>query len=118
MKIIFNIKPYLREVESRDDIFRVLNIKYYNYQQYKGSFFITNNDNKVVMFNITKYNKKTKQLKYKNGEKKGRTKKSIIIREKHYEVRYYVFSLDVFKFIIDSGYNYVQDNNHFKLKKN
>ena len=51
----------------------------------------------ILVYNIEKHNYKSEQIKYTSGAKKGRTKKSNVIRHKHWVAYVYTFSPELLK---------------------
>lgn len=55
------------------------------------------NRNDILVYSLEKRNYKSEQIKYTSGKNKGRTKKSNVLRHKHWVAYVYTFSPELLK---------------------
>jgi hypothetical protein len=107
MQIRLNVKPVVLTLQNadRDYVNRKINDHIFNIN-------IRNHGQFVFGYNIIKHNAKYQQTKYKSGDKKGQTKKSILVKKKAYKVYIYQFDSSLLN---QFGLKIKQHSRHFTI---
>lgn len=116
MKLAINISPIVERADTKDELERKLphGLRYSNDGAYStcwGRY--SSVDGFIFVYNIRKVNKKSKQIKFISGKKIGRTKKSEVIRRKHWVANVYKFDNN----LLEAGVKVEQKSRNFIITK-
>lgn len=108
MKLVLNIKPRKVTATTKESVLAKLgNRSGYTFSSLYGDYRASTKTD-VIVYNLQKVNKKTKQVK------KGDKTISTIIRKKEWVMHYYYIPFDVLKAL---GLEVKQSNRNFKIIK-